>query len=448
MKKDINNPLDGTKYEKSNVYQSNKFLEGNKTLDNEESNSITVAQRGMSINESRLFFITLLEIMPQLKNNMESNKKEAFELKKIPANVIINIFGGHKEYYSRLRNTALSLFNLKVKIKDGEKGFHYKRIFDEMKFGPEYGGLIFRFAEAMRPELYELNENYTKIAGKTIFSLSSTAGIRLLELMLEYQNIAIFKSTGVIERSFTVESFKEFFDVSQVKAYSNIYLLKKKVIYPAMMDINKMTGYNISVEETFGINVETGRKKTDGFLFKMTLEKEILTIPQEGVSVKDIYREKTELKPIDPDDPNYDLIDKLRSYGIGKIIANRLVKNYDGKRILDNVKYSLEMENIKNLAAYIRSAIENDYCSQKNLQMQLFSPNGAQEKRKEFEEYLKKVGLNNGEVMLILYDLDSDYRNHKLSNQSKDILNSYKIDEISLEEAFSLNDLSRVKIYT
>ena len=453
MSENDHNPLSGTKYEKANIYQSNRFLEANKIVDEENDSAISVAQRGLSINESRLFFITLLEMIPQLQKDKDREEtSKPFDMIKIPAPIIISIFG-NKGYYSILKKAALSLFNLKVQIKEsvnekGEESIHVKRIFDEMKFGPEYGGLVFRFAEAMRPELYELNEQYTKIAGKTIFALNSTVGIRLLELMLQYQNIKQFKGTGVIKRSFSLDSFREFFGLENLKTYSLPGKIKEKIIIPAMRDINETTTYNIEVEDLYEFNKDTGRNRIGGFIFSMSPKSNVVNLSEEEVSVSRIYEEKTQKKePIAVDNWAYSLEDKLRSYGVGRNIARKLVKEYDEKRILNNIQYSLSMKNVMNLGAYVRKAIENDYYQASLDQISLFESEriNIESPRDNLDNYLKDLELTKGERLEILYDLTCD--KHKLSNKTMDILNKYKIDAFTVEEAYRMNDMTRIIRY-
>lgn len=129
----------------------------------------------MTINEQRLFMLTLLKMTPNLLD--AGNGDKPFEINIIPTSTMIKIFQGNKKYYETLREAASALYNLSVDLSDeipgvkskaiGVKNFHKKRIFDEMKFGPDYGGLYFRFAEAVRPYLYDLyGKQYTKIAGR------------------------------------------------------------------------------------------------------------------------------------------------------------------------------------------------------------------------------------------------------------------------------------------
>ena len=107
-------------------------------------------------------------------------------------------------------------------VKEDEETFHRINIFREMQFDKKKGGLSIRFNEDMRPYILELaGKPYTKIAAKTIFALSSVYAIRLLELLLEYQNIPRFQQNGRIERNITIEDLRFYCNVGPSKYCKN-----------------------------------------------------------------------------------------------------------------------------------------------------------------------------------------------------------------------------------
>ena len=251
------NPLDGTEFNNKFIFRSNEFLNASQGII-EGENPLSSKYRDMTINEQRLFMLTLLKMTPNLLDVGNSDKP--FEINIIPTSTMIKIFQGNKKYYETLREAASALYNLSVDLSDeipgvkskatGVKNFHKKRIFDEMKFGPDYGGLYFRFAEAVRPYLYDLyGKQYTKIAGRLVFALNSIYGIRLLELLLQYQNIKEFQKSGEIRRVFELEEFKRLFGLEKNKSYHKIGNIKNRVIKYAINDINKNTKYRIEYED-------------------------------------------------------------------------------------------------------------------------------------------------------------------------------------------------------
>lgn len=435
------NPLDGTEFNNKFIFRSNEFLNASQGII-EGENPLSSKYRDMTINEQRLFMLTLLKMTPNLLDVGNSDKP--FEINIIPTSTMIKIFQGNKKYYETLREAASALYNLSVDLSDeipgvkskatGVKNFHKKRIFDEMKFGPDYGGLYFRFAEAVRPYLYDLyGKQYTKIAGRLVFALNSIYGIRLLELLLQYQNIKEFQKSGEIRRVFELEEFKRLFGLEKNKSYHKIGNIKNRVIKYAINDINKNTKYRIEYED-----IKEGRtiKK---FAFKMKFSgsqnSEILDV---NPTVESVLKESIEKKYIDIHDEGSSLVERLMSYGIGPRVSRKLVDNFDDAVIKANVEYSLKQANVKNMAGYIRKAIENNYASSKQI-----SQKSKESREKIFTNKLMELGVGRICSGMIIKSLEE---NKIFSLQEENWLKESKIDIVSLREAYLNNNLAQIQI--
>ena len=362
------NPLDGTEFNNRFIFRSNDFLNASQSI-LEGENPLPAKYREMTINEQRLFMLTLLKITPNLID--DANKDKPFEINIIPTSTMLQIFQGNKKYYETLKEAASALYNLSVDLSDeisgpkskatGISNFHKKRIFDEMKFGPDYGGLYFRFAEAVRPYIYDLyGKQYTKIAGRLVFSLNSTYGIRLLELLLQYQNIKEFQRSGEIRRTFEVEEFKQIFCLYKNKSYQQVSNIKNRVIKYAINDINKNTKYRIEYED-----IKEGRS-IKKFVFRMKLSpNDKGELVDMAPTVELVLKDCRKKKYIDIHDERYTLRERLMSYGIGPRISQKLVQAHSAYKIMSNVEYALQRAPRRNTAGYIRKAIENDYAFSK-----------------------------------------------------------------------------------
>lgn len=435
------NPLDGTEFNNKFIFRSNEFLNASQGII-EGENPLSSKYRDMTINEQRLFMLTLLKMTPNLLS--AGNGDKPFEINIIPTSTMIKIFQGNKKYYETLREAASALYNLSVDLSDeipgikskatGVKNFHKKRIFDEMKFGPDYGGLYFRFAEAVRPYLYDLyGKQYTKIAGRLVFALNSIYGIRLLELLLQYQNIKAFQKSGEIRRVFELEEFKRLFGLEKNKSYHKIGNIKNRVIKYAINDINKNTKYRIEYED-----IKEGRtiKK---FAFRMKLSgsqnSEILDV---NPTVESVLKESIEKKYIDIHDEGSSLVERLMSYGIGPRVSRKLVDNFDDAVIKANVEYSLKQANVKNMAGYIRKAIENNYASSKQI-----SQKSKESREKIFTNKLMELGVGRICSGMIIKSLEE---NKIFSLQEENWLKESKIDIVSLREAYLNENPSQIQI--
>lgn len=435
------NPLDGTEFNNKFIFRSNEFLNASQGII-EGENPLSSKYRDMTINEQRLFMLTLLKMTPNLLD--AGNGDKPFEINIIPTSTMIKIFQGNKKYYETLREAASALYNLSVDLSGeipgvkskatGVKNFHKKRIFDEMKFGPDYGGLYFRFAEAVRPYLYDLyGKQYTKIAGRLVFALNSIYGIRLLELLLQYQNIKEFQKSGEIRRVFELEEFKRLFGLEKNKSYHKIGNIKNRVIKYAINDINKNTKYRIEYED-----IKEGRtiKK---FAFSMKLSgsqnSEMLNV---NPTVELVLKESIEKKYIDIHDEGSSLVERLMSYGIGPRVSRKLVDNFDDAVIKANVEYSLKQANVKNMAGYIRKAIENNYASSKQI-----SQKSKESREKIFTNKLMELGVGRICSGMIIKSLEE---NKIFSLQEENWLKESKIDIVSLREAYLNNNLAQIQI--
>lgn len=425
-----NNPLDGTEFNNKFIFRSNEFLNANQSIIDGE-NPLSAKYREMTINEQRLFMLTLLKMTPNLVD--ASNNNKPFEINIISTSTMIQIFKGNKKYYETLREAASALYNLSVDLSEeipgvkskaaGVKNFHKKRIFDEMKFGPDYGGLYFRFAEAVRPYLYDLyGKQYTKIAGRLVFSLSSTYGIRLLELLLQYQNIKEFQQSGEIRRVFELDEFKRIFGLDKNKSYKQIGNIKNRVIHYAINDINKNTKYRVEYED-----IKEGRS-IKKFAFKMRLPTNDSRLVDENPTVELVLKESVEKNYISIQDESSSLVEKLMSYGIGPRVSRKLVNEYEAAIIKANVEYSFKQPKIKNLAGYIRKAIENNYALSNGQNKE-----AAHSKVEIFKDKLIQLGVGNICSNVIVKTLEE---NRIFSTQEESWLNESGIDAVSLREAY------------
>lgn len=338
----MENTLIKEKYNKTNIYQAKPLIEACKEFD---------------LNEGRLFYLSLLELRPQLSAKI--GQKE-FERITIPSADVIKLFGGNKAYYQRLKNVAKRLQSRLVTVKEDNETFHRLNIFREMQFDKKKGGLAIRFNEDMRPYILELaGKPYTKIAARTIFTLNSVYAIRLLELLLEYQNIPTFQQNGRIERYISVEDMRFYCNVDKSK-YSKTSDFTRNVIKRPLEDINCCTGYKVS------FSCKKNGRAIVGYNFVMEMSADIGNITENIEQISKIIendRKERASKVVS----GFGMYAELIRNGIGKIVARRLVASYSTARIRNNIEYTMQQTKIKNKAAYLRRAIEDDYASTRRL---------------------------------------------------------------------------------
>lgn len=113
-------------------------------------------------------------------------------------------------------------------------------------------------------------------------------------------------------------------------------------------------------------------------------------------TVELVLKESIEKKYIDIHDEGSSLVEKLMSYGIGPRVSRKLVDNFDDAVIKANVEYSLKQANVKNMAGYIRKAIENNYASSKQI-----SQKSKESREKIFTNKLMELGVGRIQIQIV-----------------------------------------------
>lgn len=231
------------------VYQANPLIEG---------------RRDFSLREMRLFYIGLKDLKPQLtKKNIpwENMTYRDFPVTVIPPKDLIEMFG-NDTYYSALYDVCESLAKKTVEVKNEFGRFDWFTVFSRLSYRPEEG-LILKFNPDMIPWLLELaDRTFTKIPFEIVWQLESKYSVRLLELVLQYQN------TKTHERTVTMEELRRCLSVPD-GAYKKMVNFKSRVLDSSIKEINEKTAYKVEYE-----NVKDGRKVV-GFKFKLHLPAEL-----------------------------------------------------------------------------------------------------------------------------------------------------------------------------
>lgn len=109
------------------------------------------------------------------------------------------------------------------------------RVFSEIGYNDHNGSLTVRLHSKLKKYLLQIHSNYTEYELWNILSLKSKYAIRLYELFKSY---AYQKHT-----EFEVETLK---GLLCCEGYTNFYNLKKRVLDPAIEEINELTNLNVS----------------------------------------------------------------------------------------------------------------------------------------------------------------------------------------------------------
>lgn len=229
------------------VYQANPLIEG---------------RRDFSLIESRIFYLGLRDVVPKLTDRgtpWENKASGDFPVTVIPAKELVSLFGNDK-YYNTLQGICEALGEKTVKIKRvGKKGFSVYPVFAELTYTVDEG-LKLEFNSKMKPWLLDLADKpFTKLPFEQIWALRSSHAIRILELVLQFQN------TKKHERTITIEDLKHYLGMPLDSYEGRTDIFRQKVIDKSIKDINEKTAYKVERE-----NVKEGRKIV-AFKFKLHL---------------------------------------------------------------------------------------------------------------------------------------------------------------------------------
>lgn len=243
-----------------------------------QANPLIESRRDFSLTESRLFYLGLRDVVPKLTNKetpWQGNAQQDFPVTVIPAKELVAMFGNDK-YYNTLQGICETLAEKTIKVRrTDKKGFSVYPVFAELTYTIDEG-LKLEFNSKMKPLLLDLtNRAFTKLPFEQIWALRSSHAIRILELVLQYQN------TKTHERTITIEELKHYLGMEQDSYKGRNNTFKEKVVMGSVNDINQKTAYKIEVE-----TISEGRRMA-GFKFKLYLPAEIKK-EERAKQIKDI----------------------------------------------------------------------------------------------------------------------------------------------------------------
>ena len=314
---------------RNTIYQSNPLIQSKKDFD---------------IIGMRIFLLGLRGLNPHFSEKdkfFDADFKEMF----IPTDKLTELFGGNTRYLHDLENVCDKMFRTVIKIHPSDGGFELYHLFRKLKYVPRKGLYIW-FDDLLRPYILDLFESkgYTKLNVKYLFCLSSPYAVRLLELMLQYQNIKSYKALQEIKRKFTVEELRFSLNVPENAYVDRIDNFRTRVLDVAIKEINNRTPYILRYE-----TVKAGRCVV---AFDFTMD--TFNVPVEE---------------IDGYEPNFsnDAIELLHSMGFSEKASQAIFKRccdvHDCFSRINRARALLERQTkpVKNKLGFLRKAIEEDW---------------------------------------------------------------------------------------
>ena len=307
-----------------------------------QSNTLIEAQKDFNLTGMRIFILGLQGLNPHFSpcdKFFDEEFKELF----IPTAKLAEMFG-NTWHLHKISEACTKLFNATIEI--GQVGGTVlSHLFRKLEYVPGEG-LYICFDDLLKPYLLNLSEShgYTRIDANQIFNLSSTYAIRLLELLLQYQNVKEFRLRQEITREIKLDRLRFFLNVPEGAYAGRLNNFRRFVLDGPIQEINSCSVYSIRYR-----TIKEGRKVI-GFEFKLDISR----VP---LSVSDVRNPKFQ----------NDAIEALKALGFTEQVSRAIfAKCLDAADCFSRINRAQALLDrsktpIKNRAGFLRRAIEDDW---------------------------------------------------------------------------------------
>lgn len=206
------------------VVKHNALIRNNRyTLEKNKDNSLTLL-------EQKIILYTISRIKP------ETSEFDfiAFDIKEFAAVVGIDT---SKDTYARVKEAITRLASRIMWLKSIEEEITVRWI-DKAKLNKRKGQVYIKLDDDLKPYLLCLYGNFTKFPLHSVIRMKSKYGIMLYEILRSYY----FQNNRI---KFDIEDLKERLDCNSYNSFTNF---KKRVIEPAIKDINTYSEIYVEVE--------------------------------------------------------------------------------------------------------------------------------------------------------------------------------------------------------
>lgn len=201
-----------------------------------KSNHLVEASYKLSLNAQRLTLLAISKLRSRVP--MSSQKIQRIEALEFATMFNIN----PKNAYAFLKTACDDLYEADIKTYD-QKGMDRFRWCERVRYD-NAGYIDLHFTDSIAPYLTKIYGNFTKYELSSLSDVKSVYSIRLFELLKKHK---YKQDTAAGERWITIEDLKKWFEVGD--KYPRYYDLKKRVILPAIKELEQKANITISWEE-------------------------------------------------------------------------------------------------------------------------------------------------------------------------------------------------------
>lgn len=239
-----------------------------------KSNSLIQAKYRLSIQEQRIMLLAISQISKdEVLTDQVMYSVQASDFKKFTG---ISL----KQSYEELKKAALKLKRREVSIyeKPNGQGKHDEILVagwvQSIKYVKNQSRVDLRFNHDMVPYLNELRKEFTayvisKNEQTSLLKMNSSYAFRIYELMMQWKGTA--SEEDVCERAIELSWIREIFDLPD--SYKAIGELKRRVLNPALKEINENSPYWVKMSQEKSGRIITHIRLIFGHKAPLTLNK-------------------------------------------------------------------------------------------------------------------------------------------------------------------------------
>ena len=235
-----------TKQQKGFILQLETVPKNDKLIT--QDNELIEACYRMELNEKRLLLLGASKINP-MGGYPDPNKPFRFE---VTAKEWQEVYGD-KNSWRAIKRTADKLLKRQIILHPRTGVVEKLNWFDSVKYYVNEGRIEAQFTRSVQVRLAGMIEQFTTIDLFSVNKLRSFYSIRLYELLSQ------FNSRGYGSRTMSIEDFRHYMDCVNINPHTKD--LKRRILNPAVKEINKQSDIDCSVKD-----VKEGRRITK-FLF-------------------------------------------------------------------------------------------------------------------------------------------------------------------------------------
>ena len=296
-----------------------------------KANQLVEARYNLNLNEQKVILYAASKI---------DREQDHFNYIELDINEFTELLDTKGKRYEEIRDIVRELRRKEVIINTDDKEYIAGWL-SSITFYKNTGKIKLRFDDDLIPYLLQLKKRFTRYQLKNILYLKSKYGIRIYELLKQYE--------GIGERKFELQELKKVLFIEN--QYDRIYDLKRFVLTPAVEEINEHTDINISYDD-----IKQGRKIV-GFAFDIEPKDQDQYIEY----LNQYYNIKDMKAKMGLSNENFNSKQIMNIYELAIQKTQDRFNPFEYIRL--NYLYVKEKGSARNIYSYLLSALENDYAA-------------------------------------------------------------------------------------